>query len=487
MYKKYVSSTIEHDLKRNKNRRLSADGVIGHHGIMVSLMWCHSHFQKTPYSDFHNNNVRKEVLVKRKKVSLSVKFNCFYRPTMVHSYLTIARRRNLLSLQPKRCCISSLGLTITKTSDESIGSSRFDKKPAKEDLKFGTTFSDHMLTIVYKNGAWQEPEIRPFENLSISPAASSLHYGLQCFEGMKAYKTTTTTAATTATDTHDSDNATTVRLFRPDKNMERLQKSMERLQMPGHDFDPNELIHLIQKLVKLDERWIPQGDGYSLYLRPTVIATHPFLGLAAPTELLLYVITCPVGPYYPTGFKPISLLATPDYVRAWPGGTGCNKVGGNYAPTMKPQAEAVEQGYSQVLWLFGENHEVTEVGGMNVFFVMRNDSNEPVLVTPPLDRGDILPGVTRDSILVLAQSMGLKVEERFPTMEELLHASQSNTLLEAFGAGTAAVVTPIQGIHYLGTDIIIPATGPWTTRFWEELTGIQSGRIAGPEGWSVVV
>lgn len=372
---------------------------------------------------------------------------------------------NLLSHQ--RCSISSLGLTITKTNDES----RFEKKPAKEELKFGTTFSDHMLTIAYQKGAWQTPHIRPYENLSISPAATSFHYGLSCFEGMKAYKT----------------SGNTIRLFRPDKNMQRLKNSMERLQMPGYDFDPNELIHLLKQLLQLDQRWIPEGDGYSLYIRPTVIATHPFLGLAAPTELLLYVITCPVGPYYPSGFKPISLLATPDYVRAWPGGTGSNKVGGNYAPTMKPQAEAVRQGYSQVLWLFGDTHEVTEVGSMNVFFVLLNDENEPVLVTPPLTRGDILPGVTRDSILVLAQSMGLKVEERFPTMQELRDASHSNTLIEAFGAGTAAVVTPIERIHYQGSNIDIPATGSWTQRFWDELTGIQSGRIEGPEGWSVVV
>ena len=390
------------------------------------------------------------------------------------------RRRTSFVFQQRS--ISSLGLTISKTSDES----RFEKKPAKEDLKFGTTFSDHMLTIEYKNGGWQEPQIRPFQNLSISPAASSFHYGLECFEGMKAYKTVPSDPADATGDGSDL-NTPTIRLFRPDKNMERLKKSMERLQMPGYDFEPKELIQLLKKLVKLDERWIPDGDGYSLYIRPTVIATHPFLGLAAPTELLLYVITCPVGPYYPTGFKPISLLATPDLVRAWPGGTGCNKVGGNYAPTMKPQADAIRQGYSQVLWLFGDTHQVTEVGSMNVFFVLRKDDDQEVLVTPPLTRGDILPGVTRDSILILAQSMGLKIEERFPTMPELVLASQKGTLTEAFGAGTAAVVTPIEGIHYLGSDVAIPATGPLTLRFWEELTGIQSGRIAGPKGWSVVV
>jgi branched-chain amino acid aminotransferase len=198
----------------------------------------------------------------------------------------------------------------------------------------------------------------------------------------------------------------------------------------------------------------------------------------------------------------VTLLATPDYVRAWPGGTGSNKVGGNYGPTMKPQAEAVSSGYSQVLWLFGEDHEVTEVGSMNVFFVLEDTrTGQEILVTPPLTRGDILPGVTRDSILALARSKlsnvegdVLSVEERFPTMRELQDAAAINTsrashlvLKEAFGAGTAAVVTPIEAIQYMGTNIAIPATGKWTRRFWEELTGIQSGRIQGPDGWSIVV
>jgi branched-chain amino acid aminotransferase len=390
---------------------------------------------------------------------------------------------NRLALNFLRRCISSSRLQITQIREDQ---SRFPFKPCQTDLKFGTTFSDHMLTIEYKMGAWQDPKIIPYQNISLSPAASSLHYGLACFEGMKAYKTTTDNPDG---NTISGQSTSTIRLFRPDKNMERLRNSMKRLEMPGYDFDPQELITLMKTLIRLDERWIPVGDGYSLYIRPTVVATHPYLGLAAPTELLLYVITCPVGPYYPSGFRPVTLWATPDYVRAWPGGTGSNKVGGNYAPTMKPQAEAIQRGYSQVLWLFGDNHEVTEVGSMNVFFVIREtDSHESdVLVTPPLTRGDILPGVTRDSILYLAQSMGLKVEERFPTMEELQLACESNRLVEAFGAGTAAVVTPIEGIHYEGTTLRIPATGYWTQRFWDELTGIQSGRFSGPDGWSILV
>lgn len=203
----------------------------------------------------------------------------------------------------------------------------------------------------------------------------------------------------------------------------------------------------------------------------------------------MYVITSPVGPYYKSGFDPIRLTADTSYVRAWPGGTGNSKVGGNYAPTMKPAAEATESGYSQVLWLFGENHEVTEVGSMNLFFLIKNKATGmPELVTPPLTRGDILPGVTRDSILYLAKTWGdVNVSERFPTMGEIQEAANDGRLVEAFGAGTAAVVTPISCIKYDGADIEIPAVGSVTQRVWDEITGIQYGKIEGPEGWSVQI
>ena len=288
----------------------------------------------------------------------------------------------------------------------------------------------------------------------------------------------------------NDDQNSTIRLFRPDKNMKRLQDSMDRLHMPGADFDGAELIECIKELVRVDQKWIPTGEGYSLYLRPTVIATHPYLGLAAPDRILLYVILSPVGPYYKSGFKPVRLTADTPYVRAWPGGTGAHKVGGNYAATMKAQWQAAQSGYDQVLWLFGEEDEVTEVGAMNVFFVFRHDDGVVELVTPPLDRGDILPGVTRDSILHLARSKwseDVVVRERFPTMREIRDAAEAGTLLEAFGAGTAAVVTPIGSIQYQGVDIEIPATGPITQRVWNEITGIQYGTSEGPEGWSVKV
>jgi branched-chain amino acid aminotransferase len=280
-----------------------------------------------------------------------------------------------------------------------------------------------------------------------------------------------------------------LRLFRPDKNMVRLSNSMNRLHMVGAEFDHDELIQCIQELVALDEKWIPSGEGYSLYLRPTVIATHNYLGVAPPDSILLFVITCPVGPYYKSGFNPIRLTADTSYVRAWPGGTGNAKVGGNYAPTMKPAAEAAKDGYSQILWLFGENDEITEVGSMNVFFYMINkETQRPELVTAPLTRGDILPGVTRASILDLARSWGeFDVSERFPTMGEIKEAADDGRLLEVFGAGTAAVVSPVSCIQYKSKDIEIPAVGEITQRVWDQLTGIQYGKIQGPDGWSVEI
>ncbi|GAX14960.1 branched-chain amino acid aminotransferase [Fistulifera solaris] len=368
-----------------------------------------------------------------------------------------------------RRSICSSHLTIERTTD----TTRFEQRPPKEHLQFGTTLSDHMLMIEWHQQQWSAPRIVPYQNLQLSPAASSLQYGLQCFEGMKAYKSLT----------DDS-----LRMFRPDKNMQRLANSMDRLQMPGADFDHDELLRCIAELIKIDAPWIPYGEGYSLYLRPTVIATTKALGLAAPDSILLYVITSPVGPYYKTGFQPIRLMTSTDYVRAWPGGTGNAKVGGNYAPTMKPQFLAAEHGCSQILWLFGENEEITEVGAMNVFFYLINDDTQRLeLVTAPLTRGDILPGVTRDSILHLARSWGdFDVSERYVTMAEIEKAAKDGRLIEAFGAGTAAVVTPISSIRHKGKDIDISTeTGELTRRIWNEITGIQYGKIAGPPGWSV--
>ena len=389
--------------------------------------------------------------------------------------------------------ICSSKLTIERTTD----GTRFQRRPAKEELVFGTTLSDHMLMIEWdKLNQWSSPRIVPYQDLKLSPAASALHYGLQAFEGLKAYRSLASHGDDTkkepedgqTDDDNNNNNNDNLLMFRPDMNMKRLQASMERLHLPGSDFDHSELLKCIYQLVKLDQKWIPRGEGYSLYIRPAVIGTHRFLGVAPPDSILLFVITSPVGPYYASGFRPIKLTTDSPYVRAWPGGTGAAKVGGNYAPTMKAQYDASQQGYSQILWLYGDDDEITEVGAMNVFFFLLNkDTNRPELVTPPLTRGDILPGVTRDSILHLAKSWGeFDVSERSITMHEVAEAADDNRLLEVFGAGTAAVVSPVSAIQYHGRDIPVPTSGTTLTqRIWDEITGIQYGKRPGPDGWSV--
>lgn len=294
-----------------------------------------------------------------------------------------------------------------------------------------------MLSIEWTaSEGWLEPRITPYQNLSLDPASCVFHYGFECFEGMKAYK----------------DNKGKIRLFRPDMNMARMNKSSARIALPT--FDPATMITLIAKFAALEERFIPSARGYSLYLRPTMIGTQRTLGVGPPGSALFYVIASPVGPYYPTGFKAVSLEATDYAVRAWPGGVGDKKLGANYAPCILPQMEAAKRGFHQNLWLFGEEEYVTEVGTMNMFAAIKNkETGKKELLTAPLD-GTILAGVTRDSILSLAREKlepeGWNIIERKFTMPELAQASKEGRLLEAFGAGTAAVVSPVRNISYKG-------------------------------------
>ncbi|KAJ1933725.1 branched-chain-amino-acid transaminase bat2, partial [Linderina pennispora] len=247
------------------------------------------------------------------------------------------------------------------------------------------------------------------------------------------------------------------------------------------------------ELVRTDQRWVPDGKGYSLYIRPTVIATENTLGVHAANSAKLFVITSPCGPYFPTGFKAVSLYCDETNVRAWPGGVGNRKLGANYAPSVAPQAAAEKKGYQQILWTIGEDHELMEVGTMNLFVYWKNEQGELELVTPPLD-GTILPGVTRDSILELARSWGgIKVSERKVNMKQVAKASDEGRLLEVFGAGTACVVTPVNRIHFQGKDYVIPLdpakpesqAGPLAARVYDTLTGIQYGEIE--SDWSVLV
>ena len=280
---------------------------------------------------------------------------------------------------------------------------------------------------------WLAPRITPYQNLSLDPATCVFHYAFECFEGMKAYKC--------------ADGS--LRLFRPDKNMARINKSSARIALPT--FGGEKLIDLIGTFCKLDQRFIPSEKGYSLYLRPTMIGTQRTLGVGPPGSALLYVIASPVGPYYPTGFKAISLEATDYAVRAWPGGVGDKKLGANYAPCILPQLKAAKKGLHQNLWLFGQEEYITEVGTMNLFIVMKNKEGKKELITAPLD-GTILEGVTRDSVLQLARERlvpkGWNVEERYVRMQELADAQKEGRLVEVFGAGTAAIVAPVRKIAW---------------------------------------
>jgi len=312
-------------------------------------------------------------------------------------------------------------------------------------------------------------KITPYGKIELDPSALVLHYALECFEGLKAYK----------------DAKGNIRLFRPMENMNRMNNSAARLCMPT--FEPKEFLSCIERLLKIDQDWIPTEKGYSLYIRPTMIATEAMLGVHSPNSAKLFCIMSPVGPYYKTGFKPVALYADTQNVRAWPGGTGGFKIGANYAPGILPALEVSKKGYQQILWLNGEN--ISEVGTMNLFCFWTNKQGKKELVTASLD-GTILPGITRKSILELAaQWKEFEIAERTWTMTELLTALKENRVIEMFGSGTAAVVSPVYKLHYKGTDYSIPCkdnvAGDLTQRFMHTITGIQCGEIEHP--WSVLV
>ncbi|XP_066446877.1 branched-chain-amino-acid aminotransferase, cytosolic isoform X2 [Eleutherodactylus coqui] len=316
---------------------------------------------------------------------------------------------------------------------------------------------------------WQKPAIKPLQNLSLHPACSVFNYAIELFEGMKAYR--------------GEDGK--IRLFRPQLNMDRMFRSAKRMTLPP--FDKKELLECIRKLIEVEREWVPQSSEASLYIRPVFIGTEPSLGVKRPSKALLYVILSPVGPYFSSGaFNPVSLWADPKYIRAWKGGTGDSKIGGNYGNSLFAQYEAQGYGCQQVLWLYGEDEQITEVGTMNLFLFWTNENDELELATPPLD-GIILPGVTRRSILDLALKWGeFKVSERYMTMAQLVKALKEDRIKEMFGAGTACVVCPVGKILYKNENLEIPAKeNKLATRFLKELTDIQYGRTASE--WTVLV
>ncbi|WP_392450084.1 branched-chain amino acid aminotransferase [Staphylococcus massiliensis] len=340
-------------------------------------------------------------------------------------------------------------------------------KPNEEDLTFGETFTDYMLSYDYdKEKGWHDLKIVPFGSIEMSPAAQGLHYGQAVFEGLKAYKS-------------EDD----VVLFRPDQNFKRMNHSLEKLEMP--QIDEEKLLEGLKQLVDVERDWVPTGQGRSLYIRPFVFATEPVLGVRTSEQYKLLIILSPSGSYYGgESLKPTKIYVEDEHVRAVRGGVGNAKVAGNYAASLKAQIIANDNGYDQVLWLDGvERKYIEEVGSMNIFFVI-----DGKLVTPELN-GSILPGITRKTVIALAQSLGYDVEERHIAVNELFDLYDEGHVQEVFGTGTAAVISPVGKLKYEDREMIVNdfETGDITKELYEKYTGIQNGSLEDPEGWRVVV
>jgi branched-chain amino acid aminotransferase len=334
-------------------------------------------------------------------------------------------------------------------------------------LGFGNIFTDHMLTIEFSanNGGWQKPVIEALGNLPLHPATMVLHYGQQVFEGLKAFT---------------GQNEKDILVFRPDMNIARFNKSCERLCIPT--LNPDLFMKQMSELVRIDRDWIPRTPGTSLYIRPTIIATDPFLGVRPSNKYLFYIILSPVGAYYPEGFEPVRIMVTDKYVRACPGGIGEAKTSSNYACSLLAAEEAHALGFTQVLWLNAiDKVSVEEVGTMNIFFCINDE-----VLTPELG-GTILPGVTRDSVIRLAKDLGMKVTERTVSIEEVVRAAGDGTLQEMFGSGTAAVISPVSHFQYKGKDFVVGdgRTGEVASELFDRITGMQTGLRPDPYGWVV--
>lgn len=332
-------------------------------------------------------------------------------------------------------------------------------------VPFGTVFTDHMFSMQYSASKWHDAMIHQFAPLSLSPAALCLHYGQGIFEGMKAYK-------------HEE----RVLLFRPEKNFERLNRSADRMVMPHVDVDI--ALEALKKLLLIENSWVPDVAGSSLYIRPTMIGTQAKLGVKPADEYLFYIILSPVGPYFREGFSPVNIYLSTEYVRAVRGGVGVAKTIGNYAAGLFAGTKAAEVGCSQVLWLDAlERKYLEEVGTMNIFVKFDDE-----LATPPLS-GTILAGITRDSVLTLAKDMGVKVMERQISVDEVIEGIASGKVVEMFGCGTAAIIAPVGSLWFNDRPYTVSdgKTGKLTQELFDELTGIQSGIREDRYGWIVEV
>lgn len=354
-----------------------------------------------------------------------------------------------------------LDIKITRTTEPKA------KPAAGQKLGFGKIFTDHMFVMNYTEGkGWHDPRIEPFHNISLSPAAMVYHYGQEMFEGLKAYK--------------GEDGK--VYLFRPDMNAKRTNASNERLvipQLPEEDF-----VQAVSAVVDVDRDWVPTEPGTSLYIRPFIIATDEFLGVAPSKTYLFMVILSPSGAYYESGLAPVGIWIEDEYVRAVRGGMGYAKTGGNYAASLIAQQKAHDAGYSQVLWLDGvERKYIEEVGAMNIFFKIAGK-----VVTPALN-GSILPGITRNSTIALCKHWGYEVEERKISADELVEAQKNGTLEECWGTGTAAVISPVGKLRYVDEvmDINGGQIGELSQKLYDTITGIQTGKLNDEFGWRVTV
>lgn len=336
-------------------------------------------------------------------------------------------------------------------------------KPDQNNLGFGNYFTDHMFLIDYTEGkGWHDPRIVPYGTLNLEPSAMVFHYGQAIFEGMKAYRT--------------EDGS--INLFRPYENAKRINISGERLSIPA--LDPDIQVAAIKALVDIDRDWVPSAEGTSLYIRPFVISCDPQLGVRPSDTYLYIVILSPVGAYYPEGIDPVKIYIEDDYVRSVRGGTGFTKCAGNYAASLNAQVKAKKMNYTQVLWLDGvERKYIEEVGTMNVFFKIDGE-----IVTPALE-GSILSGITRKSSIDLLRSWGYTVNERRISIDELYAAAEKGKLEEAFGTGTAAVISPIGELNWENKIAVINNSeiGPCAQKLYDQLIGIQYGTVADTLGW----
>ncbi len=332
-------------------------------------------------------------------------------------------------------------------------------------LGFGVYFSDHMYVAEYKNESWNDGEIVPYGPLPMEPGMCTLHYGQSIFEGLKAF----------------SSIRGGVNIFRPDMNAKRLNHSGSRVCIPP--FDIKTLIEAMIELVKVDIDWVPQQRGTSLYIRPVVFGSSSFLGVHVSSDYTLVIMTSPVASYYPEGLNPLKIMVASEYVRAVRGGLGSAKTAANYAASLLAGKEAKEKGFSQVLWLDAVTRSfVDEVGAMNIMFVIDDE-----LITPPLEQGTILAGVTRDSVLAIARGWGLNVSERPVEIDELFTANEKGTLNEVFGTGTAAVISPVGELSYKGRTIVINGgkIGSIAQKMYDTITGIQYGELEDTYGWNL--